>query len=165
TNFGWIWVSYYSWGWGPYHYGRWWCSDRYGWVWSPGYTWAPCWVSWRYCDGYVGWYPLSPRCRWDGYAYNIHNCHYRNNNWTFVEYQHFSNTNITKNVVIPKTKYPEITKTGEPVNDITKTGNKVGNKGPDITEVEKASGEKIRTRDIDKIKKIPDAVKNTYADK
>src|SRR5436190_18975603 len=23
TDLGWTWVSYYSWGWAPFHYGRW----------------------------------------------------------------------------------------------------------------------------------------------
>lgn len=41
TDCGWMWTSYYSWGWRPYHYGRWWWSDYYGWVWSPGFIWAP----------------------------------------------------------------------------------------------------------------------------
>ena len=57
---GWTWVSDYTWGWLPYHYGRWWCSPVWGWVWSPGYTWAPCWVSWYWYGGYYGWYPISP---------------------------------------------------------------------------------------------------------
>jgi len=164
TNFGWMWVSYYSWGWGPYHYGRWWYSDNWGWVWSPGYSWAPCWVSWNYCGDYVGWYPLSPRCHWrDGYGYNIHNCNYRNNNWTFVEYKHFSNVTITKNVKIDPVKHPEITKTSAIVNDITKNGTKIVNKGPDATTIEKASGEKVKTRNIDNIKKIPVSVNTSYA--
>jgi len=65
TDVGWTWVSNYSWGYYPYHYGRWWYSNEWGWVWSPGYTYAPAWVVWNDCGGYEGWYPMSPRLRYD----------------------------------------------------------------------------------------------------
>ncbi len=31
TDNGWTWVSDYSWGWAPFHYGRWAYDDTYGW--------------------------------------------------------------------------------------------------------------------------------------
>lgn len=46
SPYGWEWVSDYHWGYGPYHYGRWWHSRDYGWCWSPGYRWGPSWVNW-----------------------------------------------------------------------------------------------------------------------
>jgi hypothetical protein len=65
----WLWVSDYSWGWGPFHYGRWvWISAR-GWAWIPGRVYAPAWVSWRtgyYDDYYVGWAPMPPSWYWWG---------------------------------------------------------------------------------------------------
>ena len=27
TVAGWVWISYYNWGWAPYNYGRWWRSE------------------------------------------------------------------------------------------------------------------------------------------
>ncbi|NLX80341.1 MAG: hypothetical protein GXZ03_02100, partial [Proteiniphilum sp.] len=30
TNYGNMWVSNYSWGWAPFHYGRWFFDDYYG---------------------------------------------------------------------------------------------------------------------------------------
>src|SRR6186997_2016511 len=33
TGYGSMWVSDYSWGWAPFHYGRWAYSSYYGWVW------------------------------------------------------------------------------------------------------------------------------------
>ena len=60
TDAGWYWHSGYSWGWAPFHYGRWARQAGYGWVWVPGSTWAPSWVSWRYSDAYCGWAPLPP---------------------------------------------------------------------------------------------------------
>lgn len=60
TSAGWYWYSDYSWGWGPFHYGRWFCPPGLGWVWAPGRCWGPSWVSWRYTPSYCGWAPLPP---------------------------------------------------------------------------------------------------------
>jgi hypothetical protein len=69
------WVSDYSWGWAPFHYGRWTYMTGTGWGWIPGRTYAGAWVSWRtgYDDwGYVGWAPLPPTYYWrGGYAYGL----------------------------------------------------------------------------------------------
>lgn len=64
TDSGWYWHSSYTWGWGPYHYGRWHRHAHHGWVWTPGYDWAPAWVAWRSTPTYCGWAPLPPECRW-----------------------------------------------------------------------------------------------------
>ena len=61
TDYGWTWVSDYSWGWAPFHYGRWHVIGNYGWCWIPGRIWGPAWVHWRMGGGYVGWAPLPPR--------------------------------------------------------------------------------------------------------
>lgn len=60
TDAGWYWQSDYSWGWAPFHYGRWHFAPRRGWVWVPDSYWGPAWVSWRYTDSYCGWAPLPP---------------------------------------------------------------------------------------------------------
>ncbi|MFB3779598.1 MAG: DUF6600 domain-containing protein, partial [Bryobacteraceae bacterium] len=60
TDCGWYWHSDYSWGWAPFHYGRWFHHPRRGWCWRPDSVWAPAWVSWRYTDTYCGWAPLPP---------------------------------------------------------------------------------------------------------
>jgi len=69
------WVSDYSWGWAPFHYGRWVYAPGYGWEWIPGRTYAGAWVSWRYGWGdwaYLGWAPLGPTWCWrNGYAYGL----------------------------------------------------------------------------------------------
>ena len=60
SEYGWTWASDWSWGWAPFHYGRW--IARAGrWSWVPGTMWGPAWVSWRSGNGYVGWSPLPPR--------------------------------------------------------------------------------------------------------
>lgn len=60
TSSGWYWQSDYSWGWAPFHYGRWYRHPRHSWVWVPDTTWGPSWVSWRSSAGYCGWAPLPP---------------------------------------------------------------------------------------------------------
>ncbi len=66
SDCGWYWNSYYSWGWAPFHYGRW-CSYRpYGWVWCPDRVWGPAWVCWRQGPGCCGWAPLPPGTRFTG---------------------------------------------------------------------------------------------------
>ena len=35
SDCGWYWASTYSWGWAPYHYGRWLRHSHYGWCWAP----------------------------------------------------------------------------------------------------------------------------------
>jgi hypothetical protein len=51
--YGWSWVGCESWGWAPYHYGRWYHAS-FGWAWWPGpaygpYYWRPALV------GFFGW--------------------------------------------------------------------------------------------------------------
>ena len=61
SEFGNTWVSYYDWGWAPFHYGRWYFDDYFqSWAWIPGYDWGPAWVNWRTGGGYYGWAPLGP---------------------------------------------------------------------------------------------------------
>ena len=72
TTEGYYWASDYSWGWAPFHYGRWVWSDAYGWEWIPGAVYSPAWVDWRYGGGYIGWGPMYPSYYWrSGYAVYI----------------------------------------------------------------------------------------------
>lgn len=76
TSSGWYWQSDYSWGWAPFHYGRWHCDSRIGWVWVPGSTWGPAWVSWRYTDQYCGWAPLPPSAHYvSGFGFRYRGSH------------------------------------------------------------------------------------------
>ena len=74
TDVGWYWQSDYSWGWAPFHYGRWHRHTRFGWVWTPGSTWGPAWVSWRRSNAYCGWAPLPPVARYrSGFGFSYLN--------------------------------------------------------------------------------------------
>jgi hypothetical protein len=69
TDDQWVWVSDYSWGATPFHYGRWIFIDGTGWAWIPGRVHAPAWVVWRTGvddEPYVGWGPMPPAWYWRG---------------------------------------------------------------------------------------------------
>ncbi len=71
-----VWVSDYSWGWAPFHYGRWVYIDGRGWAWIPGRTYSGAWVTWRVGPAnydYIGWAPLPPSWYWRrGYAVSVY---------------------------------------------------------------------------------------------
>lgn len=75
TTSGWYWHSEYTWGWAPFHYGRWYVAGSRGWVWVPDHTWGPAWVSWRTTPDYCGWAPLPPAAHFTpgiGFSYYGH---------------------------------------------------------------------------------------------
>jgi hypothetical protein len=77
SNHGWYWYSDYSWGWAPFHYGRWCDYPRLGWVWVPDTYWGPSWVSWRYSSSYCGWAPLPPACYYrPGFGFSYYGSSY-----------------------------------------------------------------------------------------
>lgn len=154
TSCGWMWISYYSWGWRPYHYGRWWWSPVWGWVWSPGYIWGPSWVVWMNYGDYCGWYPLSPRVRWHHHhwhhGYYCGHLRYRVRHWTFVERRNFTSINITKTVIVEPEKNTNILQKADFTSAIDYNNGKVENKGPDVTQIENSTGEKIAPKNVDK---------------
>jgi hypothetical protein len=76
SNSGWYWYSDYSWGWAPFHYGRWCRPAGYGWCWVPDNCWGPSWVSWRYSPNYCGWAPLPPTaCYTTGFGFSYQSAH------------------------------------------------------------------------------------------
>ncbi len=98
SDYGWYWNSYYSWGWAPFHYGRWCQYPGYGWLWCPDRVWGPSWVCWRNYPGYCGWAALPPgACYTAGFGWTYNGvavgfsfgfglgvgC------FTFVDYDHF----------------------------------------------------------------------------
>jgi hypothetical protein len=138
TDAGWTWASNYSWGWAPFHYGRWFYEGGYGWMWMPGNEWAPAWVSWRGSGDYYGWAPMGPRITVD-VAMNSYNP--PSNYWNFVPRQYIANpgwhnynVDVSRNVTI--------------INNTTIINNYSGTNrsryafapGPDPNEVRRVSG-------------------------
>ncbi len=100
TDYGWTWVSYWPWGWAPFHYGRWGWSAHLGWYWAPGHDWSPAWVAWRYGDGWVGWAPLPPGVTWSVGAGLIFGDHSIDPGWWwFVPSRHFVDPEIRRYAV------------------------------------------------------------------
>ena len=155
TNCGWMWVSYYTFGWRTCHYGRWWWSPVWGWVWSPGFVWAPAWVVWMYNDGYCGWYPISPWVRWHhGYGWRCHNMRYKVRCWTFVEKKVFADPIPKIKPIIDPMHQTEIIKNSlyEVNPTISITGVNTG--GPKVDDVEKKIGKKVSEENVTKMNNV-----------
>lgn len=151
TGYGWTWVSDYSWGWAPYHYGRWWHSESYGWVWSPGRVWGPAWVNWCNNEGYIGWYPISPRVHFGNHGISNVNPHNNNNGWVIVKKKDFT-SRISKSTIAAENIKNEFLKTSKPFVSIKKEGKKIVDSGPDIKGIEKTQGKKIEKKSLSEIK-------------
>jgi hypothetical protein len=99
TDCGWYWQSDYSWGWAPFHYGRWLRHSRCGWVWVPDTVWGPSWVSWRNTPSYCGWAPLPPSCHYVPHYGFTFDGHWVDNDcdfgltvslFSFIHWRHFN---------------------------------------------------------------------------
>jgi hypothetical protein len=160
TDEGWTWASNYSWGWAPFHYGRWFYEDGYGWMWMPGNEWAPAWVSWRRSPDYYGWAPLGPNVSVAvavGGGYNPPP-HY----WCFVPHQYVTNPHVTNYYVSEQQNVTIINNTtvirnttivNNTYNNATVVNNNVSNTrvtvnnyagGPDPDEVSRVTGTPLR---------------------
>lgn len=68
-----VWISAESWGWVPYHYGRWTVIASIGWCWVPpargDVFWGPGYVGWYRTGSHVGWTPLAPGEIFYGYGH------------------------------------------------------------------------------------------------
>jgi hypothetical protein len=158
TNCGWMWNSCYRWGWRPYHYGRWWWSPEWGWVWSPGYVWAPAWVVWMFYGDYCAWYPLSPRARRHHRhhhdEYTCHHIRYRVKHWLVCARENFPHTIIDPKVIIDPVKVPEILQNSAFTTGIQIESGIVTNKGPNVTDIEKSTGQKLNVDDVTKYNNV-----------
>ncbi|HEX7770028.1 MAG TPA: DUF6600 domain-containing protein, partial [Dokdonella sp.] len=96
---GWTWVDNYSWGFAPFHYGRWaYIGNRWGWCPGPRHVravYAPALVAFVGGNGWgvsintggpVGWFPLGPR---DVYV-----------PWYRASRGYFNNVNVRNTTVI-----------------------------------------------------------------
>ena len=139
TDAGWTWVSYYPWGWAPFHYGRWYDDPMFGNMWVPGNEWGPGWVCWRQSEGYYGWAPIGPGISLD-MAYS-NNYHVRNEDWRFVRDKDFGREHINNYYTDRATNVTIINKSKVVNNNYVEGGRKVSyNAGPDRKEAEKRAG-------------------------
>jgi hypothetical protein len=148
TDFGWTWVSYYDWGWAPFHYGRWIFDGAYGWLWIPGYEWAPAWVSWRSGGGYYGWAPLGP-----GFNISINESFgaIPAEHWCFLPNRYMGQTNIN-NYYINRTNNTTIINNTTVINNTYNYHKATYLSGPRRDEVERNSGHSIETQRFNDVK-------------
>jgi hypothetical protein len=120
TSHGWIWRSSYSWGWAPFHYGRWFHDAYAGWVWVPDTTWGPAWVDWRVGNGYVGWAPLAPR-GWRAAA-----------SWYFVPAPYFRSPTLVR-YIVPSHRHRHVYSVTTPFRRHVSWGARGWNAGPSVS--------------------------------
>src|SRR5689334_7019945 len=101
-------MSDYSWGWAPFHYGRWFQHATLGWCWRPDRVWDPWRVCRRQSGDYGGWAPLPPCAGFvasigltfnvhparHGFSFGLHADHFR-----YVHTRHFMDRDLARNVL------------------------------------------------------------------
>ncbi len=153
TDYGWSWAANESWGWAPYHYGRWFFDDSYGWVWVPGTDWAPAWVAWRYGDDYVGWAPLPPRAGWDasiGLRFADAGA-IRPDEWCFVPRPHLLDGNLRVQVTVVARNVTLFGRSRDATRFEVRNG-RPANVGPDVAQIERSVGRpvpRVKIVDVD----------------
>ena len=139
TIYGWTWISYYPWGWAPFHYGRWYYDNWYGWIWVPGTEWGPAWVSWRHCDGYYGWAPLSPGFHFS-MSFKMH-IDIPVHHWVFLPGRHFGDR-FQDRYYMDRRDNGRLFHNSKPIAT-TATDNERNTRffsGPEVKEIRKATG-------------------------
>jgi len=140
TAYGWSFETEWSWGWAPFHYGRWYLDPGYGWVWIPDTIWAPAWVTWRYGGGYVGWAPLPPAsARLAVETYHPY--------WCFVATEHFVLPDHYHHAV-PVQNYHAAFSATAPVTQQGTYGGSNWNSGPPPGQVSQEIGRPIHTAEV-----------------
>jgi len=152
SDSGWFWHSDYSWGWAPFHYGRWYMHPRCGWIWTPGVEWGPAWVSWRYSEGYCGWAPLPPEAIWTpGVGFLFHGRHVGFEfdfglapaHYAFVSVGNFCDPYPFRHIV-PRTQVVNIYHRTTVVNNYTVVNKTIVNRGVGRDTIARASHTEIR---------------------
>jgi Family of unknown function (DUF6600) len=155
---GWAWLSDYSWGWAPFHYGRWFYDDLYGWLWVPGYFWAPAWVTWGDVDGYYCWAPITPDI-----DITRHFNDYRPNSfyWNAVPREHIYDANLSGEIV-PANNVSSFVNRISIVDNFraTRRGNNFYSRGPAQEEVQKYVPAKIEQYSFKDVNNRGNAVRN-----
>jgi hypothetical protein len=148
TDWGWTWVSYWRWGWAPFHYGRWGWHSQYGWYWVPGITWGPGWVTWRYRPGWVGWAPLPPHAGWRaGFGLEVGQPEIERlvspHWWSFVEERRFTDRNLSQHIAL-EARNVTLMRNSKGITDYKVSGDRIINRGIDVDQLERDTGQKIR---------------------
>jgi len=150
TNFGWAWVSDYSWGSIPYHYGTWAFEPALGWVWVPGYVWAPSWVVFSSGPGYIGWAPVPA---YYSIGASIGRSYCSPSHYVFVDSHHFLAPDVRR-YAVPVSRNRGLVENTRIVNNIRVENQVVVNHGPSVRDVERWSGQRIAARPIERVPRV-----------
>jgi hypothetical protein len=152
TDYGWTWASNYTWGWAPFHYGRWFRRANHGWLWQPDNEWGPAWVAWRTGTDYCGWAPLPPQARFEsdqGFSFGAtlvsddSQFGLSFSDFSFVPMEHFHDRHPFSRVV-PSSHAESIYKrTVFQRNSFSVVNNHLVNQGVPVSAVEKATKTRI----------------------
>ena len=153
TDCGWAWVSDYSWGWAPFHYGRWWRHRRHGWLWAPGRTWAPAWVIWRRSPSYCGWAPLPHGADYHvGIGFTFRGSRVGvdfdfglgSDDYCFVPEAQFCSTSLLRHRLPPAEVTNIYNRTTVIQNNYIYQDNRIINTGPSVADISRSLGRPIR---------------------
>jgi hypothetical protein len=157
TASGWYWQSDYSWGWAPFHYGRWYRQKGTGWVWAPDRTWAPAWVSWRQSAEYAGWAPLPPSAKFvagvGGFKFGKdfvgQNFEFglTARRYIFIPIERMTDAAPSRYSLMPD-QSARVYQQTTVANSYTVQNNQVVSRGVDAQQVAKVSGTELRVADI-----------------
>lgn len=141
TNFGWSWVSDYTWGWAAFHYGRWEYDPAFGWMWIPGYEWASAWVTWSQYDDYYGWAPL-------GYGADINMSFgaVPYDRWNFIPRQYMGSRDFYRHFASPRNNF---FRNAVVINNYYTGSEGRFTTGPERREVERYTNRQIEEKHID----------------
>jgi len=155
TDDGWTWIADEPWGWGPFHYGRWYADASLGWAWVPGNVWAPAWVAWRSGGGHVGWAALPPQVSWQGGAEFEANRYdfdawIAPQHWCFVD-ERYMTAPVIREYLIPPARNVTYVQVTTNVTHYTVVENRIVNHGIDVGHVERATEHAVpRYRIVDR---------------
>ena len=153
TDSDWCWQSDYSWGWAPFHYGRWSNCPGYGWLWLPDTLWSPAWVSWRGCESHYGWAPLPWSARYDpGFGFHHGGKHYgadfgfglNYHDFCFVPRDHFCDVTLRLNIIHRRENEHFFHDSHGLGNTVASEGHRVIIAGPQFDHVQSATKEQIK---------------------
>ena len=146
TNEGNMWMSDYSWGWAPFHYGRWIYDDTYGWLWIPGYEWSPAWVTWGYVNGFYAWAPLLPAVN---VGVSFGNWRPASFYWNVVGQNNLYDRHVM-NVAERRENIGNYVNRINVINNFSTTSrhNQYYSKGPDILQYQQTTGRTIQSSSI-----------------
>ncbi|MHA4807732.1 DUF6600 domain-containing protein [Flavitalea flava] len=137
---GWTWISDYSWGWAPFHYGNWFYDDSYGWMWAPGYQWAPAWVTWGEYGGNYCWAPVGPRVD-IGVSFGSYRPPYHY--WNFCPRERITSTHIS-NYYVTNIRNTTVINKITVINNVNRGSGPVYLRGPAPANVERFTHRQVR---------------------